>query len=1663
MPTSSAPDSSSPSDWRPPPVAIVGMAVLLPGAPDLETYWRNLVDGNDAIAEVPPGRWDPAFYDPRGASGPARADRIYCRRGGFVDEFAYADPLRFGIAPSDVRSIEPDQLLALRVAAAAIDDAGGPSRLGDPARVGVILGRGGYIGAGMARLDQRLRTAHQLVHTLGTLLPALGPDDLDQVRAAFTDQLGPEAPDAAMGIVPNLTAARIANRLDLGGPAFTVDAACASSLVAVDCAVSELASGRCDTVLAGGVHHCHDITLWSVFTQLRALSRAQRIRPFDRGADGTLIGEGTGVVVLRRLADAERDGDRVYAVIRGTGVSSDGRGGGLVSPDPAGQQVAVERAWRAAGLNPREPGAVGMIEAHGTATPAGDEAELTTLARVFGPGRDDEAAPGGLGALGSVKAMIGHAMAAAGVASLVKAALALHHRVLLPAVNCDDPHPAVAATRFRPLPAAVPWESAGPRRAGVNAFGFGGTNAHVLLEEASAAAAAASDGPLGAPARVAAGARVLDPPVSASPVSAPAAARLAGSVAATATVVEPELVLRLAAPTADELGVLLEVEDAVLRAQAATTPVYTGAGARLGLVNPTARRLASARYAVGGIRQGAWKAWRGRSEVWASAEPLLAGGDAGRTAFVFPGLEAEFSPRLDDVARHFGFAVTTDLSSADLGHHGTGVLLVSRLLDRVLRRMRVKPDALAGHSIGEWSAMFAAGMFDDDAVDADIFAADPYEGDVPDVDYASLACSSDQARQVLADYPEIVLSHDNAPQSSVVCGPPGAIADLAGQLRRKNVVVRVLPFRSGFHTPMLLPHLPALRARTDRLRLRRPARVELWSATTASPYPAGLEAVRELFVRHLVEPVLFRQTVEAMYAAGVRVFVQVGPGRLGGLIDGVLEDSPHLTIAANSAHRDGLGQLRRLAAALWVENGDPDFAALDEPSADRAGHGGQPGASLTAHAADPAPDGPRAHPVRLDLGASTIIIDPGRLPRVGLVGAGPPRPGDAPTGVGQAGEPSGWPLPADHPLTTRADRDPLAKELVALLAETADTVAALLTYSAGDVPTDGVSSATTGIAAGTGTAGTVLGAVVGRGAASSGGPAAAPVLTGADDLREEPGGAGWTATLRVSTAAMPYLLDHALTPQAPGWPDLADRRPVVAATTTVRLMADYAQRASGRTAVGVYDVRFDDWLPAEPATDVAVTLRPEGPDRYRVTFAGYASGLVRLADAYPMSRPPRWPVDADAEQPPAMTGRDMYRERWMFHGPAFQGVTTFLGHGPSHVRGVLTGSRTPGALLDTAGQLIGYWVRMRESDRFLMFPVRIGGVEFFGPEPAPGSPVACHVWVRQFDNEWAEAYMQLAAGNQVWANVYGWVNRRFDLPVELDEAFRWPERRPFADLRPGGWVMATERWSDLAVREMVLSRYIGSAERAQYDALPPGLRREWLLRRIAIKDAVRVRLWGPRHPAIFPAQIEVSDPFGPTAGRDGTGRRAGTAAGAAAGLPVTVSGAHGFPLAPFEVRVASVQDLAVALAVPLDGPTRGGHAVPGWQAAVGLAIEPVAAEPSNPAAGAATWEAPAGVDPNDPWWRCRLAAVTNAAARAAGVDASLPRVTAAARAATDRDTVTAAVTADGTRYSVSCVEVATSPPGLPARGYVVAWTTGARPEHDERDDNRHMERRGVDA
>ena len=1327
----------------PEPIAIVGAGAVFPGAGSAAELWRNVLAGFDAITEVPAGRWDPAvYYDPGAYARAPESDRFYCRRGGFVDDVATFDPAPFGITPAAVRGMEPDQLLALRTAGDAIADAGGDERLPDRSRIGVVIGRGGYITPGVARFDQRVRTSHQLAGILAELVPELGKQRLDEIREAFCERLGPDGPDASIGLVPNFAAARIAHGFDLGGPAYTLDAACASSLLAVEHAVRALRSGQADAMLAGAVHHAHHATVWSVFSQLRALSPSETIRPFDRAADGTLLAEGTGVVLLKRLSDAQRAGDRIHAVVLGAGSAGDGRGPSITSPLVDGQVRAVERAWGDAGLDPSAPGALGLIEAHGTATPAGDEAELCTLRRVFGT----DGPPIGLG---TVKSMIGHAMPAAGIAGLIKAAYALRDGVLPPTLHVDDPPASLENGRLRLVREAAEWERGhGPRRAAVNAFGLGGTNAHVLLEE---------------------------PPSSG--VRRPGRRRRLG------TPRSGEAVLRLAARTADELaGALAAPDDELLAHAPEDVPDLP---CRIAIVAPTPRRLDLARAVV---QRGT--AWRGRSDVWFSPRPLLAEG--GRLAFLFPGFEAAFDPRVDDVAEHFGLPRPERAGGAGLAGHAADIIGVGRLLACALAELGVEPDAVAGHGLGEWTAAIAAGMLDAAAAESFVRALDGVQalgGDAPV--YAALGCGAARAQEAVGGRSGVVVSHDNCPHQSVICGPAGEVRDVLGRLASEGVLGKEMPFRAGFHTPLAEEHEKRLRHAFEDLEVREP-RVPLWSATTVAPYPRSAAGVRELAVRHLMEPVRFSELIEELYGvAHVRAFVQVGPGSLTGFAGDRLGDREHLAMAVNVPDRDGMAQLRRVVAALWAE-----------------GYG-----------ASPSP--PPAAGMPLDLATPLVRLD----------GAVPPiRPA--------SGVPS---LPAD---------DPIMAELEALL-----------------------NDATTG-------AQTVLEAF---------GGGAAPVPTG-EPPDEPPGGPPDDAPpeppeTRVSRVfsldSMPYVSDHCVFPQAPGWPDMSDRFPIVPLTTLLEVMADAARElVPGMAVTGFEDVRAVRWVVAAPPTTAEVRARLvvdarradgyDRPRRVKVVIEGHADGTVLLAERHPMPpAPDRTPLTI--EGPPIVTAERLYEERWMFQGPRFRGIAEITALAEDGVRAVLTSLSTPGALLDSAGQLCCHWIQVYGDTNQTVFPVGIERVLLYGPLPSAGERLETTVWNQSLTDTAMRCSAEILRENgTVWGRVDGWTTHRFYTDEALWRMKFTAEVSGTGEPQPGGWCLARKRWDGTVSRDLLMRLYLCAGERAEYEALPLFAQGPWLLGRIAAKDAVRDHLWRNGHGPLFPAELTVHDGPVVTGPFDGT-------------------------------------------------------------------------------------------------------------------------------------------------------------------------------------------------
>ncbi|MGD8960451.1 MAG: beta-ketoacyl synthase N-terminal-like domain-containing protein, partial [Desulfobacteraceae bacterium] len=456
-------------------IAIIAAAGFFPKAPGLKAYWHLLFHGVDAISEIPASHWSPEdYYDP----DPQKADHVYCKRGGFLEPVPF-DPAEFGIPPAALPATDTSQLLGLLAAKRLLEAAGyGEGREFDRDRTSVILGVTG---------------TQELVIPLGARLgyPAwrkaleaagLPPATVRTALEGMAETYVPWQENSFPGLLGNVVAGRICNRLNLGGTNCVVDAACASSMSAVHLAVMELQARRCDMAISGGIDTLNDIFMHMCFARTQTLSKTGDARPFAATADGTVLGEGVGLLLLKRLADAEAHGDTILAVIRGVGSASDGKSQSIYAPRPEGQAKALRKAYRDAAF---DPATVGLVEAHGTGTRVGDRVEFSALCDVFGAS-GPRSTPC---ALGSVKSNIGHTKAAAGAAGLIKTALALHHKVLPKTLKADTPDPdlKIAESPFSLNTETRPWIAADghPRRAGVSAFGFGGSNFHLVLEEYS--------------------------------------------------------------------------------------------------------------------------------------------------------------------------------------------------------------------------------------------------------------------------------------------------------------------------------------------------------------------------------------------------------------------------------------------------------------------------------------------------------------------------------------------------------------------------------------------------------------------------------------------------------------------------------------------------------------------------------------------------------------------------------------------------------------------------------------------------------------------------------------------------------------------------------------------------------------------------------------------------------------------------------------------------------------------------------------------------------------------------------------------------------------------------------------------------------------------------
>jgi len=902
-------------------IAIVGAGAILPDAANVSEFWENVKNGRYSISEVQPERWDPALYYDPDHSAP---DKTYSKIGGWARKYVW-DPVkwRLPIPPRVVDAMDESQKWAIACTREALEDYGYPKRPLNTDRTAVILGNAM---AGEKHYFTVLRVlfpeyARELA---GSATFARLPESVrDDVTRELHDRMGSLLPgiteDSMPGELANCIAGRIANVFNFHGPNYVCDAACASAMAAISSAAEGLIAHDFDLAVTGGIDRNMGASTFVKFCKIGALS-ATGTRPYADGADGFVMGEGTAIFLLKRLADAEHDGDKVYAVLRGMGGSSDGKGKGITAPNPIGQKFAIERAWENAGLS---PATVTLIEGHGTSTAVGDVVEVRSMIDVL----SNSHLPSHSVALGSVKSNFGHLKGAAGAAGLLKTALALRDKVLPPSVHCEHLNPNID---FAHSPLYVntelkPWTMPedGVRRAGLSAFGFGGTNFHAVLEEYiphrlngnGKRSVAVSEIPPQAKEPIMNVESVSSTSFSGTPSFFFCKAPLRGALVIGAPS-EAAIIERLRAVEKDAKAGLapapIPPAESDLRAPERLVIDYANAAELADKVGSALKALAANQPAI-------WKALR--------AQGIFRGhGPAPKVAFLYTGQGSQYVNMLEVlratepiVAETFAEAdrVMTPLLGKPLSKFifidqadpaavakaeddlrqtaitQPAVLATDLALTRLLAAYGIEPNFTMGHSLGEYGALVAAGglpfidsleavsargrgmtqvAMDDNGRMAAVFA--PLE-------------EIERILKTITGY--VVIANVNSNRQGVIGGASKAVEQATEAFQKAGYDVAPLTVSHAFHTSIVAGASEPLRRVLERLHLESP-RLPIVANTNGDFYPTGPDAVPnmlDILTRQVASPVQFVKGLCTLYDAGARMFVEVGPKKA---LQGFAED-----------------------------------------------------------------------------------------------------------------------------------------------------------------------------------------------------------------------------------------------------------------------------------------------------------------------------------------------------------------------------------------------------------------------------------------------------------------------------------------------------------------------------------------------------------------------------------------------------------------------------------------------------------------------------------------------------------------------------------------------------------------------------------------------------
>ncbi len=960
-------------------VAVVGVGAVLPDAPNARVFWQNIKDGRYSISDVRRERWDPEYYyDP----DPKAPNKTYSKIGGWVRDWEW-DPLkwRLPIPPRVSDAMDLTQKWAVVTAREALADYGYPARPLNPERTAVILGNamGGDTHLYSAAHVFLPEYSQELAKTPSfSALPAdVRRAILEQMSEGIDRRMPTITEDTMPGELSNIIAGRIAALYDFKGPNFVADAACASAMAAMTAAIGGLVEGDFDAVLTGGLDANMSPSTYVKFCKIGALS-ATGTRPFAEGADGFVMGEGGVTFLLKRLADAERDGDKIYAVIRGLGGSSDGKGKGITAPNPAGQKICVRRGWYNSGV---APAAGDLIEGHGTSTRVGDVVEVQSLSEVF---FEFGIAPGSL-ALGSVKSNIGHLKGAAGAAGILKAMFALHEKMLPPSLNFRAPNPDIDFSKspFKVNTGLRPWDKPkdGPRRAGVSAFGFGGTNFHIVLEEhipgriqaelkTSISVPESYAGP--AP-RVTVKAPLRGALIIGAPSSGALIKRLQAIQHEAAAGKAPER----AAPCEEDL-----------RAEVRLAIDY-------GNATDLADKAGKALKAFEEDQAGRWKALRAKGI-------FLGRGPAPKLAFLFAGQGSQYvnmlkelkftEPIIQDtyaeadrvmkevLGKPLSDFIYPDESDeealAEAEHHlkqtaitQPAVLATETALARLLGSYGITPDMVMGHSLGEYGALVAAGALAYDealravsARGAEMTRCAMEDNGVMAAVFGPIG-EIDRILKTIDGY--VVIANINSTGEAVIGGATIAVQKAMEALRAAGYRAQQLQVSHAFHTKIVAAAGEALGHVLRKMNIRPPA-LRIISNVTGEFYPMGPGVVPEmigLLEKQVYSPVQFVKGLNTLYDAGARLFVEVGPKRvLYGFVESVLGEREGVQTLFTNHPRIGEAESINLALCGLYAAGLGTGRSKSEAMQDRAVETKvtAPAAPKVAVAPKPAPAAPPA-------------------------------------------------------------------------------------------------------------------------------------------------------------------------------------------------------------------------------------------------------------------------------------------------------------------------------------------------------------------------------------------------------------------------------------------------------------------------------------------------------------------------------------------------------------------------------------------------------------------------------------------------------------------------------------------------------------------------------